>query len=98
MPKGYSKATNNNTSSAGYPEIELLIDSEDFNEVNEQFQCSYNKLEKISKQKKGLKKSREAKHAMNSIELVMDLFRELLTIKYQLQEITRSKTPNSPQK
>ena len=81
---------------AGYPEIERLVDSEDFDEVNEKFQNAYDKLEGISKQKRGLKKSREAKKAMKAIELVMDLFRELLTIKYRLQEIASSRQPKTP--
>jgi hypothetical protein len=71
---------------AGYPEIEKLIDSEDFEEVNQAFTDAYNKLEKLAKSKKSLKTPREAKKGMKSLELTMDLFRELLEIKYQLQE------------
>lgn len=80
---------------AGYPEIEHLIDTEDFSEVNKQFQEAYDKLEEVAKHKRGLKKSREAKKAMKAIELTMDLFRELLTIKYRLQDMAQkqSKTP-----
>lgn len=72
---------------AGYPEIECLIDSEDFSEINVKFKEAYDKLEELSRHKRGLKKSREAKKAMKALDLVMDLFRELLTIKYRLQEI-----------
>lgn len=74
-------------SSMGYPRVEQLIDSEDFAEINEAFEGVYAKLAEIDRQKKGLKKGREAKKAMKSMELVMDLFRELLAIKYQLQEM-----------
>ncbi len=80
---------------AGYPEIERLIDTEDFAEINEKFKEAYEKLEEVSKHKRGLKKSRDAKKAMRAIELVMDLFRELLTIKYRLQEIIASKQTRS---
>ncbi len=75
--------------SAGYPEIEELIETEDFSEVNEKFQEAYNELEQISKKKKGLKKSKDSKQAMKAIELVMELFRELLTIKYRLEELAK---------
>ena len=81
---------------AGYPEIEHLVDTEDFDEVNEKFQEAYNELEAVAKQKRGLKKSREAKKAMKAIDLTMDLFRELLTIKYRLQEIVAAKEPKNP--
>ncbi|MFH1874573.1 MAG: hypothetical protein ABH859_05235 [Pseudomonadota bacterium] len=74
--------------SAGYPEIEELIETEDFSEVNKKFQNAYDQLEELGKKKKGLKKSRDAKQAMLSIELVMELFRELLTIKYRLEELS----------
>lgn len=81
---------------AGYPEIEHLIDTEDFSEVNQQFQEAYDKLEEVAKHKRGLKKSREAKKAMKAIELTMDLFRELLTIKYRLQDMAASKQAKTP--
>lgn len=47
--------------SAGYPEIEHLIETEDFSEVNQKFQDTYDQLEGLAKQKRGLKKSRDAK-------------------------------------
>jgi len=81
---------------AGYPEIERLIDTEDFSEVNKQFQAAYDKLEDVAKHKRGLKRSREAKKAMKAIELTMDLFRELLTIKYRLQDIAAQKQSKTP--
>lgn len=96
MPKGFAKPERAATTSAGYPEIEHLIETEDFSEVNSKFQEAYNELEEVSKHKRGLKKSREAKKAMRAIELVMDLFRELLTIKYKLQEIAAEKQSKLP--
>ena len=91
MPKGITQPTGQKGPTAGYPEIEQLIETEDFTEINEKFKDAYEQLEQISKYKRGLKKSREAKKAMKALELVMDLFRELLTIKYRLQEIVTSK-------
>lgn len=70
----------------GYPNIEKLIDSEDFNEINRSFTTAYKELEKISKEKKGLKKNKEAKKAMQALEKVIDLLKELLQIKYRMQE------------
>lgn len=81
---------------SGYPSIEHLIDTEDFSEINVKFKEAYEKLEGIYKHKRGLKKSRDAKKGMKAIELVMDLFRELLTIKYKLQEIVASKQKHPP--
>lgn len=75
--------------SAGYPAIERLIDSENFDEINGIFESAYNELASLAKIKRGLKKSREAKKAMLSIELMMNLFKELLEIKYKLQEMIK---------
>lgn len=71
----------------GYPRVEKLIDTEDFTAVNETFEKAYAELAELARHKKGLKKSRDAKKIMKSMELVMDLFRELLALKYQLQEM-----------
>ncbi|MBI4237074.1 MAG: hypothetical protein HY696_01490 [Deltaproteobacteria bacterium] len=76
--------------SAGYPAVEDLIDSEAFDPVNQAFESAYQQLEGVARQKGGLKKSREARKAMRSIELVMDLLRELLTIKYQLADMAKA--------
>lgn len=73
--------------SAGYPAVERLIDSEEFDEINTTFEIAYARLEGIDKKKRGLKKGRDAKKAMLAIEHVMDLFKELLEIKYRLQEM-----------
>lgn len=71
---------------AGYPAVEKLIDTEDFNEINAAFETAYGELLGISQKKKGMKTQREARRAMRSLELTMDLLRELLAIKYRLQE------------
>jgi hypothetical protein len=71
----------------GYPRVEKLVETEDFTEINEVFETAYGELAEMASHKKGLKKSREAKKIMKSMELAMDLFRELLAIKYQLQEM-----------
>ena len=71
---------------AGYPEVERLIDSEDFDELNEAFESAYAELNGLGKKKKGMKTQREVKKAKRALELTLDLFRELLAIKYRLQE------------
>lgn len=75
--------------SMGYPRVEQLIDSEDFTKVNQTFEALYRSLEEISKEKRKIRRSREARKAMRSIELVMNLFKELLEIKYRLQEMLK---------
>lgn len=69
-----------------FPEIEKLIETEDFDRINQSFTAAYDELEKASKSKGGLGKTRDAKKAMKAIERVMDLLRELLKMKYQLQQ------------
>jgi hypothetical protein len=73
--------------SAGYPAVERLIDTEDFTEINEAFGKAYEELEEIARKKRGLKKGRDAKKAARAIENVMALFKELLEIKYKIQEM-----------
>lgn len=70
----------------GYPNIEKLIDSEDFESVNKEFEKAYKELEKIAAEKKGIKAQKEAKKGMVALEKVMELLKELLQIKYRLQE------------
>ncbi len=71
---------------AGYPAVEELIDKEDFEEINAVFEGAYEELLDLSKKKKGLKTQRDAKKAMRALELTMELLRELLAIKYRLQQ------------
>lgn len=68
-----------------YPEVETLIDSEDFSEVNKVFSQAYAQLAEIAEKKSGFGKSRDAKKIMQALELSMELFRELLEIKYNLK-------------
>ncbi len=71
---------------AQFPEIEKLIESEDFSKINQSLTAAYEELEKVSKARGGMGKSRDAKKAMKAIERVMDLLRELLKVKYRLTE------------
>ncbi len=73
-------------STVGYPRIERLIDTEEFDAVNKSFAVAYGELEKVVRQKAGLGKAKQAKKAMRSYELVMELLKELLKLKYQMQE------------
>ena len=98
MPRGIIQQPARKGPTSSYPEIERLIDTEDFSEVNGKFKEAYDKLDEISKHKRGLKKSRDARKAMKALDLVMDLFRELLTIKYRLQEIVASRQTKNPPK
>jgi hypothetical protein len=75
--------------SAGYPAVERLIDTEDFSEINQIFEKAYKDLDQVARSKRGLKKSREAKKAQRSIELVMALFKELLEIKYRINAMLK---------
>lgn len=72
--------------SLGYPHVEKLIDSEDFGEINKAFKSAYERLEEISKEKGGVRKNKEAKKAMQALEKASELLKELLQIKYRLQE------------
>ncbi len=72
--------------SMGYPRIEQLIDTEDFESINKSFAMAYGNLEKIARQKAGLGKSKQAKKAMKAYELVMELLKEMLKLKYQMVE------------
>lgn len=69
-----------------FPEIDRLLETEDFDRINKTFTAAYEELEKASKARGGLGKSRDAKKAMKAIERVMDLLRDLLKLKYQLME------------
>ncbi len=69
-----------------FPEIERLIQTEEFETVNKGFSTIYDSLEKIAKGRGGMGKTRDARKAMKSIERVMDLIRDLLKLKYQLNQ------------
>ena len=94
-----TKNTNNaGAGTMGYPEVEKLIDSEDFDPVNETFEKAYSELSAIHGKKKGLKKSRDAKRGIQAIEHVADLFKELLEIKYELAELLERARVNQKKK
>lgn len=68
-----------------YPEIERLLETEEFDKVNQNFTQAYEQLEKLAKgRSSGLGRSQHARKAMKAIERVMDLLRELLKYKYQM--------------
>lgn len=69
---------------SGYPRIEKLVETEDFDAVNKSFAVAFEELQKIAKQKSGLGKGKSAKKAMRAYELATELFKELLKIKYQM--------------
>ena len=79
----------------GYPRVEKLIETEDFVEVNEAFEAAYADLGSLVSKSRSIKKSKGAKKAMKAMELTMDLFRELLEIKYQLQEMQAEQQQSS---
>ncbi|MBI2337219.1 MAG: hypothetical protein HYU97_10725 [Deltaproteobacteria bacterium] len=79
---------------AGYPRIERLVETEQFEELNESFGKVYQELEKISQLKSGLGKGKLAAKAMKAIDLTTELFKELLKIKYQMVEMAdKAKDP-----
>lgn len=86
MPASKSSKTVEAVSTAGYPRIERLIETEEFDPVNKSFATTYGELEKLARQKAGLGKSKQAKKAMKAYELVMNLLKELLKLKYQMVE------------
>ncbi len=69
-----------------FPEIERLLETEDFDKINKTLTTTYEELEKAMKGRGGIGKSRDAKKAMRAIERVMDLLKELLKVKYQLMD------------
>ncbi len=81
--------------SVGYPGVEALIESEQFDAVNETFEKAYAQLEEMCRKRGGFGRSRNARKAMRAIETVMDLLRELLSIKYRLQEMANPDNTNT---
>lgn len=77
--------------SAGYPRIEKLIESEDFEGINKSFAKAHEELSEIAKTKQGLGKGKSAKKAMKAYELTSDLFKELLRLKYQMIDDMKGK-------
>jgi hypothetical protein len=75
--------------SVGYPAVEELIETEDFEALNKNFETAYAALEGVTRTKGGLKTKKNAKRAMKSIEIVVELLKELLAIKYRLQTLSK---------
>lgn len=72
-------------SGLGYPQIEGLLETEQFEKINKSFADAYERLEKIKKDRSGgLKKQKAAQKAMQAYELTTKLINELLQIKYQI--------------
>ncbi|MBU4485230.1 hypothetical protein KKA47_07420 [bacterium] len=76
--------TNTGNLSIGYPKMEKLLDTEDFEKFNEIFGHVYDELSVVAKKKRGLKKGRDATKAMKSIDLMIKLVEELLQLKYKI--------------
>ena len=89
MPKDLKRPSQQTAPSLGYPRVEKLIDSEDFTQANRVFEEAYKALEKEGRSKTGLKKGKETARAQKAIERVTQLFRELLEVKYRLQEYVK---------
>ena len=78
--------------SLGYPMIEGLLETENFEGVNKSFAEAYDKLSKIHLDKgAGLKKQKGARKAMVAYELTTQMIQELLRFKYQLLEAQKMK-------
>ncbi|MBI2343176.1 MAG: hypothetical protein HYV02_02385 [Deltaproteobacteria bacterium] len=82
--------------SAGYPAVEDLIDSENFDAINVAFEKAYSTLEQVARQRGGLRTPKQAKKAMKAIEIVMELLKELLAIKYRLQSMVQASPAGKP--
>lgn len=79
------KTNNPSQFSVGYPRLEKLLDSENFEEFNKVYGKAYDDLSEIAKKKKGLKKSRDAQKAMKAINLMTSLIEELLQLKLRIR-------------
>lgn len=74
----------------GYPHIESLLDSENFEAVNKNFGEAYQKLTAcINSKSTPIKTQKEARLAMKAYELTTDLLKELLKLKYVVQAQTQ---------
>lgn len=69
----------------GYPHIEQLLETENFDGINQSFAKAYDSLQTIMNERgSGLKKQKDARKAMKAYELTTDMIKELLKVKYQL--------------
>lgn len=77
--------SNNSNALPGYPLIQNLIETENFEKVNKSMSEAYDTLERQLKQKTGgLKKQKAIRQALKSFDLTIDLIRELLKTKYDM--------------
>ena len=82
----------------GYPHIEQLLETENFETVNKSFAEAYDKLEAIMKDRSaGLKKQKDAQKSMQAYELTVELINELLKIKREIAK-QREKGGQNPKK
>lgn len=69
----------------GYPHIEQLLESENFEGINQSFTRVYDSLQVVMADRgAGLKKQKDARKAMRAYELTTDMIKELLKVKYQI--------------
>lgn len=89
----------NRESGLGYPKVEQLIETEDFESINKSFAESYDKLEKIKEDRSGgLKKQKSAQKAMKAYEMTTQLMNELLQVKYQLVKMRKEQEQKGKKK
>lgn len=79
-------------SALGYPLIENLLETEQFDVLNKTFADAYQRLETIMMDREaGLRKQKDARKAMRAYELTTELIKELLKVKYQLLKAKEKK-------
>lgn len=75
----------------GYPMIEKLLDSENFETVNKSFAEAYQNLEKKAQDKSlGLAGRKKVKQAMQAYELTVELIRQLVGLKYEMMKAQKA--------
>lgn len=72
-----------------YPEIEALVAAGEFKVINASFKEMHGKLDHIIKESSGFGRGSQAKKAMKSLELTVDLLRHLLQVKETLAKQAR---------
>ena len=85
------------TQLTGYPHIEALLESEDFDRINKTFSDAYQKLEKIAKDSSlGLQARKNAQEAMQAYELTAELVKQLLQVKYNIMKQSEQSGQTNP--
>ncbi|MBU0505187.1 MAG: hypothetical protein ABII18_10665 [bacterium] len=99
MSQKNPETTTNTDDALGYPTIEKLLETEEFQKINESFGQAYSKLEAISQDSSaGLKKKKAATKAMQAYELTTELLNELLKIKYQIVQMRQAEAKKNEKK